>query len=129
MQILGTILTIIFVVVAFILILVIMIQSNRSAGMGLFGGGGSQTAFGSSSADVLTKFTGVMTAIFLVLALTLAFIKSKGSDAKSIQDELNKSITTETTETTTNEDNATDPAEPNETTETNEPAQATTDGN
>lgn len=75
-EVLRPILTVILVICAVILILLILLQSSRSAGMGLFGGGGaSQTAFGSSSADVLTKITGGLVTAFLLITLGLAFLK------------------------------------------------------
>ena len=74
-EVLRPILTVILVICAVILILLILLQSSRSAGMGLFGGGASQTAFGSSSADVLTKITGGLVTAFLLITLGLAFLK------------------------------------------------------
>ena len=74
-EVLRPILTVILIVCAVILILLILLQSSRSAGMGLFGGGASQTAFGSSSADVLTKITGGLVTAFLLITLALAFLK------------------------------------------------------
>ncbi len=88
MEILQKVLTILFVVNCFFLVLLILIQSNRSAGMSLFGGGGSQSAFGSSSGDVLTKATGVMTTIFLLLGLTIAWLGTSGSSTiQELQEE------------------------------------------
>lgn len=85
MAILSTILTVIFVIVSVFLILIILLQSNRSAGMGLFGGG-SQSAFGSSSGDVLTKTTSVLAALFMLIALGLAFVKSHQYSIDHLQD-------------------------------------------
>ena len=79
MEILQKVLTILFVINCVLLILLILLQSNRSAGMNLFGGGGSQSAFGSSSGNVLTKTTGVMTTVFLLLGLTIAWLGTGGS--------------------------------------------------
>ena len=81
MEILQKVLTILFVINCVLLILLILMQSNRSAGMNLFGGGGSQSAFGSSSGNVLTKTTGVMATIFLLLGLTIAWLGT-GSSSK-----------------------------------------------
>ena len=79
-EVLRPILTVILIICAVILILLILLQSSRSAGMGLFGGGASQTAFGSSSADVLTKITGALVAAFLLITLGLAFLKIDRTD-------------------------------------------------
>ena len=90
MEILSTIITVVFVIICLLLILVILMQSNRSSGMGLFGGGGSQSAFGSSSADVLTKATGGMAIMFMVLAMTLAIMKSQKSSLSDVKKEIEK---------------------------------------
>ena len=89
MELLQTLLTVIFVISSILLILLILIQNSRSGGMGLFGGG-AQTAFGASSGDVLTKFTGVLVAVFLILAITLAYLKSQESGLSGIEKELGK---------------------------------------
>ena len=93
MQTLSTLLTITFVIVSALLMLVIMIQNNRSSGMGLFGGSGSQSAFGASSGDVLTKLTGYLTAAFMILALTLAYMKSRESSLLGVSGEVNNEAT------------------------------------
>ena len=85
MAVLQTILTIVFVIASVFLVFMILIQSNRSAGMGLFGGGASQTAFGSSSGDVLTRITAILAAIFLLLALLMAFMKTDPADRERIK--------------------------------------------
>ncbi|MDH5718517.1 MAG: preprotein translocase subunit SecG [Spirochaetia bacterium] len=89
MEMLSSILTVIFIINSVLVILIILIQSNRSAGMGIFGGG-SQSAFGSSSADVLTKITGIMVTLFIVLGFSLAFIKSKSGGAEELRKELER---------------------------------------
>ncbi|MES0490618.1 MAG: preprotein translocase subunit SecG [Leptospirales bacterium] len=103
MEILSTLLTITFVVISAILMLVILMQSSRSSGMGLFGGS-SQSAFGASSGDILTKVTGYLTAIFLILALSLAFLKSKESALTTVKGGMNME------ETGTTEPNGENPA-------------------
>ncbi len=90
MQILETIFIIFFIIVSILLILIVLLQSNRSAGMGMFGGG-SQSVFGSSSADVLTKMTAILAGIFLFLAISLAYIRSASGGIQDIQKELNQS--------------------------------------
>jgi len=94
MQIIGTLLTTLLVIVSLLLILLILIQSGRSSGMSLFGGS-SQTAFGAGAADVLTKLTGAMVAIFMILAIALTYIKSQSGGYSDIQ----KEFTQQTTET------------------------------
>ena len=87
MEVFQTILHVIFIINCFFLILIILLQSGRSSGMNLFGGG-SQTPFGAGSADVLTKSTGVMAAIFLVLGLFIAYLEtSQGSQVEELKQE------------------------------------------
>jgi len=86
MQILGTVLNIFFIIVSILLVLLILMQSGRSSGMGLFGGSGSQSAFGAGSADVLTKTTAVLVALFMLLGLGMAAIKSKETNVQKIQE-------------------------------------------
>jgi preprotein translocase subunit SecG len=54
--------------------------------MGLMGGSASQSAFGAGSADVLTKMTAVLVALFMLTGLGMALIKSKESSVKKIQE-------------------------------------------
>lgn len=76
----GTVLTI-FLLTSVFLIFLVLIQSGKGGGgLGAFGGGASQTAFGSSSADVLTKATRYSAIIFIILALTLSFLFAKKQD-------------------------------------------------
>lgn len=75
MSILISILTVIFVIVCLLLVLLILMQSDKSSGTGLLGGS-SQSTFGSSTADVVTKITGVLVALFLISALGLAALST-----------------------------------------------------
>lgn len=67
--------TVLFVILSVLIIIVILLQSDKSAGMGLLGGS-SQSAFGSSTADVITKITAVMVALFMVGSLGLSILES-----------------------------------------------------
>jgi preprotein translocase subunit SecG len=68
--------TIVFGVLAVLLIIVILLQADRSGGMGIIGGS-SQSTFGSSSVDVITKITAVMVALFMAGSLGLSIMESK----------------------------------------------------
>jgi len=74
-----TIIITIHIIVSISLICVILIQKGQGADMGAsFGGGGSQTLFGSQgSSSFLTKVTGVLAATFMITSLTLAFFSQK----------------------------------------------------
>jgi preprotein translocase subunit SecG len=69
------------VVVCFILIMVVLLQSGKAADLaGAFGGGGSQTALGSrGAATVLTKATTISAVLFMITSLSLAIIGSRRS--------------------------------------------------
>ncbi|RHX91251.1 preprotein translocase subunit SecG [Leptospira yasudae] len=73
----GVILTL-FVFVSLFLVLLVMIQTGK--GGGLLGGGSSQSVFGSSTADVLTKATRVTAILFIILSLLLSFLFAKKED-------------------------------------------------
>jgi preprotein translocase subunit SecG len=88
MGILISILTVLFLILCVLLVIIILLQSDKSAGMGILGGS-SQSAFGSSTADVISKATGVMIGLFMLGSLGLAALESSRSD--SLQNELLKS--------------------------------------
>ena len=78
MSIILSISTVIFVIVCVLLVIIILLQSDKSAGMGILGGS-SQSAFGSSTADVITKISAVMVTIFMLGSLGLAVMESQRS--------------------------------------------------
>ena len=79
MGIVRTVLLVAFVIVCVLLVLLVLIQREDSNGMGGVFGGGQSAAFGSHSASVLTKTTGVLAALFFVFAFSLALV-NKGRD-------------------------------------------------
>ena len=68
-------LIIIHVVVCFALIMIVLLQTGKGADMGAaFGGGSSQTLFGSTGASTfLSKMTTAAAIIFMVTSLALAY--------------------------------------------------------
>jgi len=80
MSILMSIGTVLFVVLSILLIIIILLQSDKSAGMGILGGS-SNTAFGSSTADIITKITTVMVALFMLGSLGLSIFESYRSSS------------------------------------------------
>ena len=74
MGILTVILLIIFVIACLLLILMVLIQDEQGEGLGGLFGGGSSTPFGSRSGNVLTRFTSIFAAVFLVVSLVLAWV-------------------------------------------------------
>lgn len=73
-----TILIIIHVIVCIALILIVLLQKGKGADMGAaFGGGGSQTLFGTSGAGTfLTKATTTVAIIFMVTSVSIAYLSS-----------------------------------------------------
>jgi preprotein translocase subunit SecG len=80
MGVLTSVLTVFFIILCVLLIIIILLQSNKSAGMGILGGA-SQSAFGSSTANVITKMTSIMVAIFMLGSLGLAALESYRSSS------------------------------------------------
>ena len=76
MGILISVVTVLFVILCVLLVILILLQSDKSAGMGLLGGS-SQSTFGSSTADVITKITAVMIGLFMIGSLGLSILESK----------------------------------------------------
>lgn len=85
MGILITVSTVLFVILCVLIIIIILMQSDKSAGMGILGGS-SQSTFGSSTADIITKITTVMVALFMFGSLGLSILQSYRE--KSIEKEL-----------------------------------------
>jgi preprotein translocase subunit SecG len=74
MGILNVLLLVFFVVVAVLLVLLVLIQNEEGDSLGGIFAGGSGSAFGSRSGNVLTRTTTILGALFLVLCLSLALI-------------------------------------------------------
>jgi preprotein translocase subunit SecG len=79
--------TVVHVLVCVILILVVLLQSGKGADLaGAFGGGATQTAFGSRGpASILSKVTTVAAVLFMLTSISLSMMGSK-TEAKSILD-------------------------------------------
>ncbi|MBN2373670.1 preprotein translocase subunit SecG [bacterium] len=69
---------VIHVIVCITMILIIIFQTSKGSEMGaVFGGGASQTAFGSAGPqDFLEKVTVVCAVIFMLTSLTLAYMSA-----------------------------------------------------
>jgi preprotein translocase subunit SecG len=79
-------LIVLHVIVCAFLVLVVLLQAGKGGGVGIaFGGGGSQTVFGSSGAgNFLTKMTAICATIFFLNSLALAYLSSQ-SDSRRLQ--------------------------------------------
>jgi preprotein translocase subunit SecG len=79
----STFLIIIHVVVCIALIMIILLQTGKGADMGAaFGGGASQTLFGSTgSSTFLGKLTTAAAVIFMITSLGLAYLSGQRTDS------------------------------------------------
>jgi preprotein translocase subunit SecG len=67
---------VIFVICAFLLMGLVLLQDEQGEGLGGIFGGGSSTPFGSRSGNVLTRLTAILGAIFLLTSFGLSWMKS-----------------------------------------------------
>ena len=74
MGIVGILLLVVFVITAILLILLVLVQNEDGDSLGGIFAGGSASAFGSRSGNVLTKATTVLGALFLILSLGMALL-------------------------------------------------------
>jgi len=83
------VLTFVHVIVCVLMIMIILLQTGKGAEMGAaFGGGYSQTLFGSSGpVGFLNKLTTVVAVFFMLTSLILAFLAGH-VPTKSFEDEV-----------------------------------------
>jgi preprotein translocase subunit SecG len=84
MGILGILLLVIFVIIAVLLILLVLVQNEEGDSLGGIFAGGSSSAFGSRSGNVLTRATSILGALFLILSLGLALL-NRGTGTSGIE--------------------------------------------
>jgi preprotein translocase subunit SecG len=84
------ILLFIHILVSVLMIMVILLQTGKGASMGAaFGGGSSQTVFGSAGpVGFLNKLTTVIAVVFMLTSLVLAFLASHPPTTKSLVDDM-----------------------------------------
>lgn len=80
-----TILIIVNVFSALAIIVLAMMQQSKGDMGSAFGGGGSQSMFGSrGSANFLSRTTSLMCVVFFVSSLTLAYVYAKRAESSSV---------------------------------------------
>lgn len=91
-----TLVLLIHLVSCLILILVILLQSGKSADLaGAFGGMGSQTTFGPrGGATLLSRVTTIAAVVFMITSLALSIMMSQGVEGSSV---VNEPAATQTT--------------------------------
>ena len=79
--------TVVHIVVCLFLIIVVLLQSGKSADIAAaFGGMGSQTAFGPrGAATLLSKATTLAAVIFMLTSITLSIFASRRPSASVLQ--------------------------------------------
>jgi preprotein translocase subunit SecG len=70
--------TILHIVVCFLLIIIVLLQTGKGADIGAaFGGGSSQTVFGSAGpGGFLTKITTAVAVVFMITSIGLAYFST-----------------------------------------------------
>jgi preprotein translocase subunit SecG len=77
-----TFIVVVHVLVALILIMVVLLQSGKGAGMGAAFGGGSQTLFGArGQTTFMHKLTAGMAILFMTLSVVLATLSASNQSA------------------------------------------------
>jgi preprotein translocase subunit SecG len=74
MNVLNIVLLVFFVIVAVLLILLVLVQNEEGDSLGGIFSGGSGSAFGSRSGNVLTRTTSILGARVLVISFSLALL-------------------------------------------------------
>ncbi|MEQ9023279.1 MAG: preprotein translocase subunit SecG [Pseudomonadales bacterium] len=77
----DTLVTVVHFITAFLIVALVLMQQGKGAEMGAsFGGGGSQTVFGSSGGgSFFGKLTAIMAVVFFVTSLGLALFARQDS--------------------------------------------------
>lgn len=93
-----TLLTILHIAVCILLILVVLLQSGKGSDLGsVFGGGASQTLFGTGgSKTIMTKVTTILAVLFMFLSFVLAVVPSGKKESalqKALQNQKEEPIT------------------------------------
>ena len=85
------------ILICTLLILVVLLQRSKGAGLsGVFGGGGAQTVFGGrGAAPFLAKATSILAILFMTTSLSLALISARKIAPKpAIQREIERGLGT-----------------------------------
>jgi len=84
MNLLITVLLVLFVLVSLLMVLVILMQRPKSEGLGAaFGGGVTENIFGAQTTNVLVKFTTWLAGLFFALTFALSIVNAHKGTADS----------------------------------------------
>lgn len=77
-----TFVTVLHIVICFLLVVLVLIQSGKGAEISASLGGSSQTVFGSSGgANFFTRFTATLAAIFMTTSIILTILQAKSRES------------------------------------------------
>ena len=85
---LASVLLVIDIIAAIAIIVLVLLQQGKGSDMGAaFGGGGSQSVFGSrGSANFFSRATSVLATLFFVCSLALAYVYTQSTIDTSVTD-------------------------------------------
>lgn len=79
------ILLVVQVIITLALIVMVLIQRSDSDGFGLSGGSGNNLLSGRSSANLMTRTTAILAAVFMANALLLGVIAARGHSSSIVE--------------------------------------------
>src|ERR1043166_8494164 len=86
MNLVITLLLVLFVLVSVLMVLVILMQRPKSEGLGAaFGGGVTENIFGAQTTNVLVKFTTWLAGIFFALTFALSILNRSEEHTSELQ--------------------------------------------
>ena len=100
MGILNGFLLALFIIVSILLILLVLVQNEEGDGLGGLFAGGSSTAFGSRSGNILTKASSILGALFFILSFSLAILNRSPASDRGVEEAGRQSIPIQSEEDT-----------------------------
>ncbi len=106
MEIVESLIKFLHIIVSIILILAVLLQPGKSGDLGsMFGGGSSESVFGSSGAvPFLAKLTRILGIVFFVTSLSLGYFEIRGGSSSVLKGENAPTAEFEPAVVDTNED-------------------------
>ena len=86
MGVLSSFLLVLFIIVSILLILLVLVQNEEGDSLGGVFAGGSSSAFGSRSGNILTKASSVLGALFFILSFSLAMLNRTPADIRGVEE-------------------------------------------
>ena len=106
MEIVESLIKFLHIIVSIILILAVLLQPGKSGDLGsMFGGGSSESVFGSAGAvPFLAKLTRILGIVFFATSLSLGYFEISGGSSSVLQGETAPTAEFEPAEVVTDED-------------------------